>query len=283
AAARSGVLPLAADWEPAATGESAARAGWFWASKNDPVRTTLTIQNRFFMKNPATFKSQPTHRLDADPRPSVFPYSTLGGPSSAEKAQDRAKAGSTGALDGQCLMSEMSHPGEDHRQAKPVRGFDDLLIAHRTSGLDDGSRPRFGDFLDAVREGEEGIGGSHRALQGQLGLHGAKLACIDAAHLSSADAYRLAIARVENGVRLHVLADLPREKQRPSFFGRRRALRDNFQVGFGQLVQIGILDEHTSRNVFQNPVLLSGRNLDQPQILLRGKSCFRAFIERGSG
>src|ERR1019366_4958372 len=110
AAARSGILPLAADWEPAATGESAARAGWFWASKNDPVRTTLTIQNRFFMKNPATFKSQPTHRLDADPRPSVFPYSTLGGPSSAEKAQDRAKAGSTGALDGQCLMSGMSHP-----------------------------------------------------------------------------------------------------------------------------------------------------------------------------
>ena len=101
--------------------------------------------------------------------------------------------------------------------------------------------------------------------------------------MSGAHAHRLPIAGIENGVRLHVLANFPSEKQRPFFFRRRRPLGHNFQIGLDQLVQVGILNQHASRNIFQNPVLLSGRNLDQPQILLRAKSCFGAFIECGSG
>src|ERR1700675_1697974 len=111
------------------------------------------------------------------------------------------------------LMSEVSYPSKDHSQPQPVRSLDDLLIAHRASGLDNRGSPRSGDLLDAVREGKESIGGGHRPLQRQLRLHGAELARIDAAHLSRADAHRLPVAGVENGVRLHVLANLPREKE----------------------------------------------------------------------
>jgi hypothetical protein len=37
--------------------------------------------------------------LDANPRQSVFPYSTLGEPFSGEKAQAEFEAGGTGALE----------------------------------------------------------------------------------------------------------------------------------------------------------------------------------------
>jgi hypothetical protein len=50
------------------------------------------------MNNPATFKYPLTLRLDADPRQSGFPYSTLGTPFRAEKAQVEIEAGGTAAL-----------------------------------------------------------------------------------------------------------------------------------------------------------------------------------------
>jgi len=70
-------------------------------SKKNPERTTLTIDNCFFMKNPANLQiAAHILILDADPRPSGFPYSTLGGPFCAEKAQDESEAGGTPALEG---------------------------------------------------------------------------------------------------------------------------------------------------------------------------------------
>jgi hypothetical protein len=55
------------------------------------------------MKNPATCKLQPTlildaDRLDADPQPSRFSYSTLQRPFGGEKGQAVSKAGGTGAF-----------------------------------------------------------------------------------------------------------------------------------------------------------------------------------------
>src|SRR6266446_2826843 len=115
-------------------------------------------------------------------------------PFGGEKARDGTEAGSAEALGfsgvgtGLCpvqarrspastrLMPEMPDPGEDHSQAQPVRRFDDLLIAHRTSGLNNRGGPRLSYLLDAVRKRKKSIGGSHRTLQRQLRLHGAHLA-----------------------------------------------------------------------------------------------------------
>src|ERR1700678_3322868 len=48
------------------------------------------------------------------------------------------------------LMPKMSHPGEDHRQSEAIGSFDDLLVTHRATRLNDGGGANFGDFLDAV-------------------------------------------------------------------------------------------------------------------------------------
>ena len=60
----------------------------------------------------------------------------------------------------------------------------------------------------------------HCALQRKHRFHGADLAGIHAAHLSRADADGLAVARIENGIRLHMLANFPGEQQRALFFWR---------------------------------------------------------------
>ncbi len=93
-----------------------------------------------------------------------------------------------------------------------------------------GSGSDSGDFLDAIGKREEGIGSGHRALERQDGFHGADFAGVYAAHLSRADAYRLAVASVENGVRFHVLADFPGKKQSAFFFGSGLALGDDFRI-----------------------------------------------------
>jgi hypothetical protein len=54
-------------------------------------------------------------------------------------------------------MPEVPYPRKNHRQSKPVGSFNDFLIAHRPSWLDDRRRPGFSDFLDSVREGEKCI------------------------------------------------------------------------------------------------------------------------------
>ena len=54
---------------------------------------------------------------------------------------------------------------------------------------------------------------------------------VHAAHLARADAGGLAVARVQNGIRLHVLADLPREQQVAHLLLGRLALAHNLEVG----------------------------------------------------
>jgi hypothetical protein len=56
------------------------------------------------------------------------------------------------------LVSEMPNRREHHRQAQTARGLDDLLIAHRPSGLNNGSGACLCNFLNAVREGKENCG-----------------------------------------------------------------------------------------------------------------------------
>ena len=55
-------------------------------------------------------------------------------------------------------------------QAVLVGGGDDFLVAHRAAGLDHGRGAGLGHHVEAVAEGEEGIGGDHRAGQRQAGV-----------------------------------------------------------------------------------------------------------------
>ena len=53
---------------------------------------------------------------------------------------------------------------------------------------------------------------------------------IDPTHLAGADADRLPVASVDDGIRLHVLANLPGKQQGARFFRRGRALGDNLEI-----------------------------------------------------
>jgi hypothetical protein len=64
-----------------------------------------------------------------------------------------------------CLVPEMPYAGENHGHAVAVGRLDYLLVANRASGLNDGGCAGFGDFLDAIREREEGVRGRHRPFQ----------------------------------------------------------------------------------------------------------------------
>ena len=110
-------------------------------------------------------------------------------------------------------MSEMPNSGEDHGHAQPVGGGDDVLVFHRATRLDDGGGAGGCDRLEAIGEREEGVGGGHGAGKGEHGLLRAEFGGIDAAHLACADADGLAVARVDDGVRLDVFADAPGKEQ----------------------------------------------------------------------
>ena len=52
-------------------------------------------------------------------------------------------------------MPEMADAGKDHRYPSLIGGFDNLGIAHRTAGLNDGGGSRFDQSLEPVGKGEE--------------------------------------------------------------------------------------------------------------------------------
>ena len=56
-------------------------------------------------------------------------------------------------------MPEVALPGEDHRHARRVAGFDHLGVALRAAGLDHGLGAGLDRCLGAVGEGEERVGG----------------------------------------------------------------------------------------------------------------------------
>src|SRR6201986_1959811 len=66
------------------------------------------------------------------------------------------------------LVTEMADAGEEHGQAETVGGGDDFGVALRAAGLDDGCRPGFSNFFDAVGKRKECVGGGDGAFQRQL-------------------------------------------------------------------------------------------------------------------
>src|SRR6266404_7381966 len=62
------------------------------------------------------------------------------------------------------LVPEMPYARENHRHSVSIGGLDDLLIAHRASGLDDGGRACPSNFFDPIREREKCVRGGNGPL-----------------------------------------------------------------------------------------------------------------------
>jgi hypothetical protein len=128
-------------------------------------------------------------------------------------------------------MPEMPYAGKDHGKPEPVGSFDDLLIADGSSRLNNRRSASFCDFLNTVRERKKGVGRGDGSIERQHSFHCSDAAGIDTAHLPRAYTYTLAIAGVENRIRLDVLANLPRKEQSSLLLWRGGALGNDLQVG----------------------------------------------------
>src|SRR5690606_14336065 len=62
------------------------------------------------------------------------------------------------------LMPEVAHTGEHHCDSSLVGGGDHFVVTHGTARLDHGGDAGLGRVVDAVTEGEEGVGSHDRAL-----------------------------------------------------------------------------------------------------------------------
>ena len=118
---------------------------------------------------------------------------------------------------------------------------DHFFIAHRASWLDDSCRAGGSDGFQAIGKGEEGVRRSTAVGEGQDGFHGAEFGSVDTAHLPGTDAESLAIARIDDGIRLHMLADAPREDQVGEFGIRRLAFGDDLKLRRRDVASVSIL------------------------------------------
>ena len=118
-------------------------------------------------------------------------------------------------------VPEVADAGENHGNAQLIGGGNYVLILHRPPWLNDRGGSGLGNGFKAIGEGKEGIRGGDRALQRQNGLLRAESGGVHAAHLPRANAHGLAVARIDDGVRLDVLADAPGKEQAAQFLGRR--------------------------------------------------------------
>lgn len=134
-------------------------------------------------------------------------------------------------------MPEMAVAGEDHGDSCGIGGGDDFFIAHGAAGLDAGGDAGIDGGLQAIGEGEHGIGGDDGAFEIETGFFGfpdGDARAVDAAHLSGTDAERAIRCRIDDGVGLDVFHDAPGEAHGTEFFLRRRAFGDDF---FFQIIE----------------------------------------------
>ena len=128
----------------------------------------------------------------------------------------------------------MPPAGEDHRQAVLVGRGNHFLILHRPARLDDRRRARGGDRIEAVAKRDERVRGGHRPAEQirrlRRRLHARDVHRIHAAHLPGANRQRAIDGREDDGVRLHVRADTPREAQRRPLVRGRLPLRRHLQA-----------------------------------------------------
>ena len=113
-------------------------------------------------------------------------------------------------------MLEVADAGDDHGYAVGVAVVNGVLVADGSSGLYHGVDSGLMGYLDAVGEGEEGVGGHDSSVKVE-----AKRAClgdgllegVDARCLSDAAGKQLAVFGQYDGVALAVLYDLVGKQQ----------------------------------------------------------------------
>src|SRR6516225_7404935 len=78
---------------------------------------------------------------------------------------------SAGGATGQaCLMPEVPHAGEDHRDALLIAGGDGIGVAFGSAWLHNRGDAGASRFVDVVTEREEGVGRQHAAVDPLAGL-----------------------------------------------------------------------------------------------------------------
>src|SRR3954447_13135373 len=110
-------------------------------------------------------------------------------------------------------VEEVAGAGEVHGDAGFGGGFDGCFVADGAAGLDDCLDAAFDQDLEAVGEGEEGVGGGNGADGAVAGPGDGEAAGVDAVDLTHADADRSAVGREQDRVRLHRATCLPGEGQ----------------------------------------------------------------------
>ena len=124
-------------------------------------------------------------------------------------------------------MPEVANPGEDHGQSQAVGCGNHVLVLDRASRLNDCGCACSRNCLKPVGKGEESVGGSNGTASGSTAFMRPEFGGVNAAHLPCADANGLAVARVDDGVRLDVFADSPGKKQAAQFVCRGRTQGDD--------------------------------------------------------
>ncbi len=179
-------------------------------------------------------------------------------------------------------MAEVPNAGEDHCDSELVGGSDDVFILYGPAGLNHGSCARGRHGFKAVGEGKESIGGGDGALERQHSLLRAEARGIDAAHLTGAHSHGLAIACIDDGVRLDVLADTPGEDQAAQFFGGGRTPGNDLQFVLGDAACVGVLQKQAAGNLLDDRARRCGTDFDKTQILFRGEAFARLRTESWS-
>ena len=149
-------------------------------------------------------------------------------------------------------MAEVPAAGEHHRRAGGIDRLDNLRVADRSAGLDDGRDASVERHLRAVGEREKGVGCEHRTLQIRPRLLDREANRVHTTHLPGADPNRRQITRQDDRVGADVLADPPGEQQFAPFRLGGPALGDDLHLGTVLEVGVAVLHEHAADDLAQS-------------------------------
>ena len=117
-------------------------------------------------------------------------------------------------------MPEMPDAGEHHRQAQPVRGLDHFVVAHRSAGLDHRGRAMFAGSSTPSGNGKKASDPTTVPWSGSTAFIAPILTESTRLIWPAPTPTVCPAARIDDGVRLHVLGDFPGELERGPFFAR---------------------------------------------------------------